>query len=124
MNAQKFAEYFDDAPIFNSKISVSCLIIICFAENCTTNSHPLVPGRPYPVEIFYTKAPEANYLRAAITQVLTIHVTQARGDILVFLTVSSQNRVRVRFVYEIYKSYIYLFIISRAKMKLKLLRRD
>ncbi|CAO3668808.1 unnamed protein product [Umbelopsis vinacea] len=62
MNAQKFAEYFDEAPIFN------------------------IPGRPYPVEIFYTKAPEANYLRAAITQVLTIHVTQARGDILVFLT--------------------------------------
>ncbi|GAA5810590.1 hypothetical protein MFLAVUS_004013 [Mucor flavus] len=62
MNAQKFSEYFDDAPIFN------------------------IPGRPYPVEIFYTKAPEANYLRAAITQVLTIHVTQPKGDILVFLT--------------------------------------
>lgn len=64
MNAQKFSEYFDDAPIFN------------------------IPGRPYPVEIYYTKAPEANYLRAAITQVLTIHVTQGKGDILVFLTVS------------------------------------
>ena len=63
MNAQKFSEFFDDAPIFN------------------------IPGRPYPVEIYYTKAPEANYLRAAITQVLTIHVTQGRGDILVFLTV-------------------------------------
>ncbi|KAG0181537.1 hypothetical protein DFQ29_008001 [Apophysomyces sp. BC1021] len=62
MNAQKFSEYFDDAPIFN------------------------IPGRPYPVEIYYTKAPEANYLRATITQVLTIHVTQGRGDILVFLT--------------------------------------
>ncbi|KAI8328088.1 P-loop containing nucleoside triphosphate hydrolase protein [Choanephora cucurbitarum] len=62
MNAQKFSEYFDDAPIFN------------------------IPGRPYPVEIYYTKAPEANYLRAAITQVLTIHVTQGKGDILVFLT--------------------------------------
>ncbi|CEI93326.1 Putative Adenosinetriphosphatase [Rhizopus microsporus] len=62
MNAQKFSEFFDDAPIFN------------------------IPGRPYPVEIYYTKAPEANYLRAAITQVLTIHVTQGRGDILVFLT--------------------------------------
>lgn len=67
MNAQKFSEFFDDAPIFN------------------------IPGRPYPVEIYYTKAPEANYLRAAITQVLTIHVTQGRGDILVFLTVSSKS---------------------------------
>ncbi|KAI9309400.1 P-loop containing nucleoside triphosphate hydrolase protein [Cunninghamella echinulata] len=62
MNAEKFSAYFDDAPIFN------------------------IPGRPYPVEIYYTKAPEANYLRAAITQVLTIHATMGRGDILVFLT--------------------------------------
>lgn len=67
MNAQKFSEFFDDAPIFN------------------------IPGRPYPVEIYYTKAPEANYLRAAITQVLTIHVTQGKGDILVFLTVSETS---------------------------------
>lgn len=67
MNAQKFSEYFDDAPIFN------------------------IPGRPYPVEIFYTKAPEANYLHAAIKQVLTIHVTQPKGDILVFLTVSPEE---------------------------------
>lgn len=70
MNAQKFSEYFDDAPIFN------------------------IPGRPYPVEIYYTKAPEANYLYAAITQVLTIHVTQGKGDILVFLTVSLSLRIR------------------------------
>ena len=62
MNAQKFAEYFDDAPIYN------------------------IPGRRYPVDIFYASQPEANYLTAAITTVFQIHTTQETGDILVFLT--------------------------------------
>ncbi|KAK8088110.1 pre-mRNA-splicing factor ATP-dependent RNA helicase-like protein cdc28 [Apiospora hydei] len=62
MNAEKFAKYFDDAPIFN------------------------IPGRRYPVDIYYTPAPEANYLAAAITTVFQIHTTQGKGDILVFLT--------------------------------------
>ncbi|KAI1816322.1 P-loop containing nucleoside triphosphate hydrolase protein [Poronia punctata] len=62
MNAEKFATYFDDAPIFN------------------------IPGRRYPVDIYYTPAPEANYLTAAITTIFQIHTTQGVGDILVFLT--------------------------------------
>lgn len=62
MNAEKFAAYFDDAPIFN------------------------IPGRRYPVDIYYTPAPEANYLAAAITTVFQIHTTQGKGDILIFLT--------------------------------------
>lgn len=62
MNAAKFAEYFDDAPIFN------------------------IPGRRYPVDIHYTPQPEANYLAAAITTVFQIHTTQGKGDILIFLT--------------------------------------
>jgi HrpA-like RNA helicase len=49
----------------------------------------LVPGRQYPVDIHYTPQPEANYLHAAITTVFQIHTTQPKGDILVFLTVSS-----------------------------------
>ncbi|KAJ1753853.1 hypothetical protein LPJ79_000140 [Coemansia sp. RSA 1821] len=62
MDAQKFSQYFDDAPIFR------------------------IPGRPYPVETYYTKAPEANYLQASIATVLQIHASQPKGDILVFLT--------------------------------------
>ncbi|QRV92171.1 Helicase associated domain (HA2) [Ceratobasidium sp. AG-Ba] len=62
MDANKFSEYFDDAPIF------------------------YVPGRRYPVDIHYTPQPEANYLHAAITTVFQIHTTQPRGDILVFFT--------------------------------------
>mmetsp|Transcript_3518 Transcript_3518/g.8466 ORF Transcript_3518/g.8466 Transcript_3518/m.8466 type:complete len:1087 (+) Transcript_3518:95-3355(+) len=62
MDAERFSAYFDDAPIFN------------------------IPGRRYPVEILYTKAPEADYLDACIVTVLQIHITQPLGDVLVFLT--------------------------------------
>lgn len=41
----------------------------------------------FPVDVFYTKAPEADYLDAAVVTILQIHVTQpVPGDILVFLT--------------------------------------
>ena len=62
LDADKFSKYWDDAPVFE------------------------VPGRRYPVEILYTKAPEANYLDACIVTVLQIHKTQPPGDVLVFLT--------------------------------------
>ncbi|XP_024374932.1 pre-mRNA-splicing factor ATP-dependent RNA helicase DEAH1 [Physcomitrium patens] len=62
LDAQKFSDYFDGAPIFR------------------------IPGRRFPVDILYTKAPEADYLEAAIVTVLQIHVTQPPGDVLVFLT--------------------------------------
>ncbi|OIW00634.1 hypothetical protein TanjilG_09115 [Lupinus angustifolius] len=62
LDAEKFSDYFDSAPIFK------------------------IPGRRYPVEINFTKAPEADYLDAAIITALQIHATQPPGDILVFLT--------------------------------------
>ena len=63
MNAEKFSNYFNDAPIFN------------------------IPGRRFPVDIHYTKNPEANYIQAALTTIFQIHTTQELpGDILVFLT--------------------------------------
>ena len=62
MDAQKFAKFFDDAPIFN------------------------IPGRRYPVDIHYTPQPEANYLAAAVTTIFQIHISQGKGDILLFLT--------------------------------------
>ncbi|OQR72688.1 putative pre-mRNA-splicing factor ATP-dependent RNA helicase DHX16-like [Tropilaelaps mercedesae] len=62
LDAAKFSEFFDDAPIFK------------------------IPGRRFPVDIYYTKAPEADYIDAAVVTVLQIHITQPLGDILVFLT--------------------------------------
>ena len=38
------------------------------------------------MDILYTKAPEADYIDAAVVTVLQIHATQPMGDVLVFLT--------------------------------------
>jgi pre-mRNA-splicing factor ATP-dependent RNA helicase DHX15/PRP43 len=45
-----------------------------------------VPGRTHPVEVFYTQAPEPDYVEAAIRTVLMIHRAEDPGDILIFLT--------------------------------------
>lgn len=62
LDAEKFSTFFDDAPIFR------------------------IPGRRFPVDIYYTKAPEADYVDACVVSILQIHATQPLGDILVFLT--------------------------------------
>ncbi|KAJ8377931.1 hypothetical protein AAFF_G00249940 [Aldrovandia affinis] len=62
LDTERFSCFFDDAPVFR------------------------IPGRRFPVDIYYTKAPEADYLEACVVSVLQIHVTQPPGDVLVFLT--------------------------------------
>nr|NVI75484.1 lethal (2) 37Cb [Cucujiformia] len=62
LDARKFSDFFDGAPIYR------------------------IPGRRFPVDIYYTKAPEADYVDACVISVLQIHATQPLGDILVFLT--------------------------------------
>jgi len=54
----------------------------------TNGSVPLfkVPGRTHPVEVFYTKESEPDYVEAAIRTVLMIHRAEDPGDILLFLT--------------------------------------
>lgn len=62
LNAEKFSDFFDMAPVFK------------------------IPGRRYKVDIHYTVAPEADYVDAAVATVLQLHVMQPPGDILLFLT--------------------------------------
>lgn len=62
LEAEKFSAFFNQAPVIK------------------------VPGRRYPVDVFYTSNPEANYIDATVITVLQIHVTQDTGDILCFLT--------------------------------------
>jgi len=45
-----------------------------------------IEGRIYPVEIAYIEQPTENYITSAVVTVMEIHLTQPRGDILVFLT--------------------------------------
>jgi ATP-dependent RNA helicase DHX8/PRP22 len=62
LDAEKFATYFNNCPIFT------------------------IPGNVFPVEILYTKSPEPDYLDASLITVMQIHLSEPPGDILVFLT--------------------------------------
>ena len=62
LNAERFQEYFEGSPLLD------------------------VPGRMYPVEVFYTQSPEQDYFASAVKTVLQIHVDEEPGDILLFLT--------------------------------------
>uniref|UniRef100_A0A7S0R6B2 RNA helicase n=2 Tax=Pyramimonas obovata TaxID=1411642 RepID=A0A7S0R6B2_9CHLO len=62
LDAEKFSSYFFNCPIFT------------------------IPGRTFPVEVLYTRAPEADYMDAALITVMQIHLTEPEGDILMFLT--------------------------------------
>uniref|UniRef100_A0A6U2I1C1 RNA helicase n=2 Tax=Hemiselmis andersenii TaxID=464988 RepID=A0A6U2I1C1_HEMAN len=62
LDAGKFQQYFNNAPRVD------------------------VPGRTFPVEIFYTQEAERDYLEAAIRTAVQIHLCEPEGDILIFLT--------------------------------------
>ncbi|GAB5365942.1 hypothetical protein AAMO2058_001101700 [Amorphochlora amoebiformis] len=49
-----------------------------------------VQGRCYPVDVMYAKHPVRNYLQAAVDTVIYIHTRRRPGDILVFLTGSTE----------------------------------
>ena len=55
-----------------------------------------IPGRTFPVEILYTKAPESDYLDAALITVMQIHLSEPPGDILLFLTGQEEIDTRAR----------------------------
>lgn len=62
LDAGKFQKYFDNAPLMK------------------------VPGRTFPVEVFYTPEPERDYVEAAVRTVVQIHQYEEPGDVLLFLT--------------------------------------
>ncbi|KAM3205935.1 pre-mRNA-splicing factor ATP-dependent RNA helicase DEAH7 [Capsicum annuum] len=62
LNAQKFSNFFGSVPIFH------------------------IPGRTFPVTKLYSKTPCEDYVEAAVKQAMTIHITSAPGDILIFMT--------------------------------------
>lgn len=61
MDATKFASFFGNVPVFT------------------------IPGRTFPVELFFSKNPVEDYVDAAVKQTLQIHLQPATGDILVFM---------------------------------------
>ncbi|KAL6812470.1 P-loop containing nucleoside triphosphate hydrolase protein [Trichoderma sp. SZMC 28015] len=76
LDADKFSAYFNECPIFT------------------------IPGRTYPVEILYSREPESDYLDAALVTVMQIHLTEPKGDILLFLTGQEEIDTSCEILYE------------------------
>lgn len=62
LEEKRFQEYFPQAPLVH------------------------ISGRMYGMEVYNSKAPEANYVEAAIRTATQIHLYEGDGDILIFLT--------------------------------------
>lgn len=76
LDAEKFSSYFNECPILS------------------------IPGRTFPVEIMYSREPESDYLDAALTTVMQIHLTEPPGDILLFLTGKEEIDTSCEILYE------------------------
>lgn len=61
LEEKKFQKYFSEAPLIH------------------------ISGRMFGVEVYYSRAPESNYVEAAIRTATQIHLYEGQGDILVFL---------------------------------------
>ncbi|KAI9358557.1 P-loop containing nucleoside triphosphate hydrolase protein [Zopfochytrium polystomum] len=81
LNADKFSDFFDQAPVFS------------------------VPGRVFPVDIFYARrvkmsALKGQYVNRAVEAVVAIHSNEDPGDVLVFLTGQQDIETACRLVRE------------------------
>lgn len=61
LEEKRFQKYFSEAPLIH------------------------ISGRMYGVEVYYCRAPESNYVEAAIRTATQIHLYEGPGDILIFL---------------------------------------
>lgn len=62
MNAERFSRFYGGAPQFT------------------------IPGRTFPVDVQNHSTPVEDYVDAAVKQILSIHIKNGPGDILVFMT--------------------------------------
>ena len=62
LSADIFSDYFGGVPVFR------------------------IPGRTFPVETYFAKSVQEDYVMAAVKQTLQIHFNSPPGDILIFMT--------------------------------------
>lgn len=62
LSADVFSDFFGGVPIFR------------------------IPGRTFPVETYFAKSVQEDYVMAAVKQAIQIHFNSAPGDILIFMT--------------------------------------
>ena len=74
MNADKFAEFFGNVPVF------------------------IIPGRTFPVDVLYSKNPVEDYVDAAVKQSLQIHLTGLEGNRKIKIC-SSSNKITISYKY-------------------------
>ena len=61
MDSDKFSMFFGNIPVFH------------------------IPGRTFPVEIFYSRNPCEDYVDSSVKQALQVHLTGVEGDMLIFM---------------------------------------
>lgn len=66
LDAEKFSKFFDDAEIVR------------------------IEGRTYPVDLYYSRIAQNDYMDAILRSIFQVHMGQATGDVLVFLTGSDE----------------------------------
>lgn len=76
LDAEKFSSYFFNSDIFN------------------------IPGRLFPVEVFFAKDPVSDYMEESLNTVMRIHFTEPAGDILLFLTGQEEIDTAAEILYE------------------------
>lgn len=76
MNAERFSEFLGNVPIF------------------------YIQGRTFPVDIMFSKTVVEDYVEAAVKQILQIHLSMPKGDILVFMTGQEDIEVTCRLAAE------------------------
>ncbi len=59
------------------------------------------------MEIFYTEAPEQDYIDAALMTVLQIHQSEAPGDVLVFMTGQDEIESMRQLISDRYWTFLY-----------------
>lgn len=62
LNAETFSQFFGGVPVFH------------------------IPGRTFPVETYFAKSVQEDYVMAAVKQAMQIHMNSPPGDILIFMT--------------------------------------
>jgi len=85
MDASKFATFFGNVPSFK------------------------IPGRTFPVDLFFSKNSVEDYVDSAVKQALQIHLQQNQGLYCVF---SLSSLFDINSVY-MYSAYFYVFSYTR-----------
>lgn len=76
LDAEKFSSYFFNCDIFT------------------------IPGRLFPVEVFFSKSAISDYIEESLNTVMRIHLTEPAGDVLLFLTGQEEIDTAAEILYE------------------------